>query len=197
MHVDFGTGDGAYVRRMARLTPDRFFLGLDAVAGNLGEASRLAARKPERGGLPNALFGRLSLEQAPGELAGLADHLTVLLPWGSLLRAVARPEADGLARLCALCKPGASLEFLFGYDRAVDGAAVEALELLPLQEERLARAYRDLGFEVTVRPQTTPGLRQLPTTWAQKLTRGARRPGADRRFVLVLGKVASLPRSVR
>lgn len=69
--------------------------------------SRRFAAKPARGGLRNALLGRLALEAAPGELVGLADALTVLLLWGSLLRAVALPDAAALRALRALCRPRA------------------------------------------------------------------------------------------
>jgi 16S rRNA (adenine(1408)-N(1))-methyltransferase len=49
--------------------------------------------------MPNLLFGRLALEGAPGGLEGLAGRLSVLLPWGSLLRAAAGADPEGLRRL--------------------------------------------------------------------------------------------------
>ena len=36
--------------------PDRLVVGVDASAAAMAEASRRAGRRPERGGLPNALF---------------------------------------------------------------------------------------------------------------------------------------------
>ena len=36
--------------------------------------------------LPNALFVVAAAERVPAELHGLADELTILFPWGSLLR---------------------------------------------------------------------------------------------------------------
>jgi 16S rRNA (adenine(1408)-N(1))-methyltransferase len=181
------------VRRTARLNPDHLVLGLDAVADNLHEASRLAARKPARGGVANALFGRLALEQAPGELAGLADVLTVFLPWGSLLRAVALPEPEGLQRLGALCKPGASVRILFGYEPFSDRAAVQTLGLPSLVDPtlpaRLQARYRDLGFALRVRSRRADEIRTLPTTWAQKLALASRR----RLFLDLDGKFASAP----
>lgn len=85
-------------------------VGIDANADNLRTASRRAGASEARGGLPNLLFGRLALERAPGALEGLADRLSVLLPWGSLLRAAAGGEPEGLRRLRGLCAPGAELE---------------------------------------------------------------------------------------
>src|SRR5213079_1494518 len=101
-------------------------IGVDAAVEALRETSRKLAAKPARGGLPNALCGRLALAEAPG---GLADRLTVLLPWGELLAAVARPDVGALARLRGLCREGAELRVVFGHGPKVDAAAVRDLAL--------------------------------------------------------------------
>ena len=146
MHVDFGTGDGTFVRRTAKLQSDVLFIGLDAIADNLREASR---RAPD-----NALFGLLPLEEAPGELAALADRLTVLFPWGSLLRAVALPEPGPLSRLRGLCKSGAQVRFVFEH-----ASGREALE----------SAWREAGLDLRGREMSVEEARALPTTWAKRL----------------------------
>jgi len=96
----------------------------------------------------------LPLEDAPAELVGLADRLTVLFPWGSLLRAVAEAEPESLARLRAMCKRGADVRFVF--ERASDPAALES-------------RYRDAGLELSARAMALDEARALPTTWAKKL----------------------------
>ncbi len=146
VHVDFGTGDGTFVRRTAKLEPDVLFVGVDAIADNLRDASRRAGA--------NALFGRLALEEAPGELAGLADRLTILFPWGSLLRAVTSAEPDALARLRALCKAGAEVRFLF--ELVSDAHSIES-------------RYREAGLALSGQPVTIEEARALPTTWSKKL----------------------------
>ena len=70
----------------------------------MAEASRRAARPARRGGLPNALFVVAAAEAPPPELHGLADLVTITLPWGSLLRgalALDDAVAAGIARLVA------------------------------------------------------------------------------------------------
>jgi len=125
---------------------DTLFVGVDAICDNLVDASRRAP--------PNALFGRLALEDAPGELAGLADSLTVLFPWGSLLRAVSSPDPSALARLRDLCNPGAVVRFVFEHT---------------LAPEPLEAAYREAGLALIGQPLSVEEARALPTTWAKKL----------------------------
>ncbi|HSJ74096.1 MAG TPA: hypothetical protein VK904_07240, partial [Miltoncostaeaceae bacterium] len=67
--------------------------------------------------------------------------MTVLLPWGSLLRTVAGGDPEGLRRLRALCAPGAELEIVVS-DGDLDGAAPDAL----------AERYAEAGLAVTARP---------------------------------------------
>ena len=188
VHLDFGTGDGAFVLRAARRDPARLVLGVDATADGLHEPSRRALAKPSRGGVANARFGVLSLERAPGELAGLADRLTVLLPWGSLLAAVAGVDPAGLARLAALCRPDGEVRFVFGY-----GAAERELPLPPLDGpstlDRLVDAGAHAGFDLAARAVSRDQIRELGTTWAGKL---AFSPAA-RRFVELTGRMRRCP----
>ena len=48
MHIDFGTGDGAFVRHSAREAPDTLVIGVDANADNLREVSHRVSRKAAR-----------------------------------------------------------------------------------------------------------------------------------------------------
>lgn len=122
------------------------------MADNLRAASRRAG--------DNALFGRLALADAPGQLAGIADRLTVLFPWGSLLAAVSGRDPAGLARLRRMCRPGAAVHLLF--EPTSDPGELPAL---------LAAGGLDL------RGRTVPveEARSLPTTWAKKLGYSGRR----------------------
>jgi len=162
-------------------------IGVDATAEGLRDASRRFAAKPSRGGLPNALLGRLSLSDAPGELLALADSLTVLLPWGSLLAAVARPDGAALRSLRALCKPSARLRVVFGYGTETESSAMRELALPPLEGAALTaleRAYDDAGFGVAARFATLDEVRALPTTWAKRVAYS----GHERRFVEISGR---------
>ncbi len=135
------------------------------------EVSQRASRKPARGGVPNALFGRLSLEEAPGNLIGLADVLTVLFPWGSLLRAVAAPDI-GLRKLAAVGKQGCRIHFLYGYGSG-ESAVVKELGLPELGSGDLLRhlenAYTAAGLKVEANYAAREDVTSVETTWAKKL----------------------------
>jgi hypothetical protein len=83
---------------MARESPKRLFVGVDANASALHQVSGRALRA----GVRNVLYVRAAMEDLPAELAGAADRVTVVLPWGSLLAAVARPDPE-LSRGSAAC----------------------------------------------------------------------------------------------
>jgi 16S rRNA (adenine(1408)-N(1))-methyltransferase len=105
----------------------------------------------------------------------------VLLPWGSLLAAVARPDPGGLAALHALCKPDAVVRIVFGYGVA-ETTAIRDLRLPPIDDAagvRLEAAYRAAGLAVRARFPSVDEVRALPTTWAKRLAFS----GRERRFV--------------
>ncbi len=108
----------------------------------------------------NALFGRLSLDDAPGALEGLAASVSVLLPWGSLLTAVANGD---VAKLKAI---GPAVRIVYGYGDA----------------DRLALPPPEQVWGERARLMTLDEVRELPTTWAKKLAYS----GHARRFVEVV-----------
>ena len=168
MAIDLGTGDGAYVLRTAAAQERALVIGFDADASRMAAASRRAARPTRKGGLPNALFGVAAVESLPGEVDGLADAVTVHLPWGSLLRAAATPEPWYLDAIHRITKKGSSLSLLFG-TAPRDG--LDLPPLTPATADRLARCYRHGGFQpTTVRPATADDIRASHSSWAKRLS---------------------------
>ena len=104
--VDLGTGDGKHVRTLARARPGTFVVGLDAGPDAMRPVAAHAARKPAKGGLPNALFVWAAVEALPAELTSVTE-VHCLMPWGSLLRALVEPDEDVLRGVAAACRPGA------------------------------------------------------------------------------------------
>lgn len=120
---------------------------------------------------------RAAVEDLPPELSGVADRVTVVLPWGSLLAAVARPSPAALRGIRGLCQPGAALTLVLGIDSARDLAEAARLGLPSLDaaylEGPLRAAYAAAGFTVeSVRPLMPDGLAQWSSTWAKRLGHG-------------------------
>ena len=158
--MDIGTGDGRYVRTVARGCPSSFAIGIDACRENLRGASRDAPR--------NALFVIANALALPRELRGLATRITINFPWGSLLAALLDGDPAFRDGLVALAQPGAALEI-----RLNRGALAEAGCTLDAGAMRIERTLREWGFR-TGRPAMldAAALRLYPTTWARRLAYG-------------------------
>ena len=173
MSVDLGTGDGRLPYVSAGQDPDRLFVGIDASAAGLRELSNRAARA----GLANLLYVRAAVEALPPELIGVADRVTVILPWGSLLAAVAAPRVPLLRQVRALCQPAATLAVVLGIDPVRDQAEARRLGLPSLTDDHLrgplVEGYAAAGFRVrSLRPLSADQLRRWPSSWAGRLAQG-------------------------
>ena len=183
MLADIGTGDGRFVLAEAAANPSLLVVGIDPVADALAEASRRAVASPCKGGLPNALFVVASAEALPAEVCGVADLVTVNLPWGSLLRGALALDRDAASGIAGLVRPGGRVELLLApseRDRLAAEVDVEA---------RLAGSFADdwLGYGLTMleaRPASADDLAGTRTTWARRLDLGRRADRAAWRLVL-------------
>lgn len=172
--VDLGTGDGRFVYQSAKKHPDRFYLGIDAVARGLEKISEKIHRKPAKGGLPNVLFVQAAIESLPSEFDGIADEVHIHFPWGSLLGGIATGNLAVLESVRRICAPGAWLEVLISLDWERDSAEAARLGVRPLTSEFLASdlipRYRAAGFDVT-EYGVLPGSKwpKFCTSWAKRL----------------------------
>lgn len=158
--IDLGTGDGRFVRHVAAARPTTFAIGIDACRENLRATSRRAP--------PNALYLIANALALPAELDGLATHLTVNFPWGSLLAALLAGDPSFVERLAALTRPGARVEL-----RLNAGALAEAGWSLTEGGRRMRQVIQAAGFAVPPAVALGPrDLRACPTTWAHRLAFG-------------------------
>jgi 16S rRNA (adenine(1408)-N(1))-methyltransferase len=140
----------------------------------MAEASRRAARPAARGGLPNALFVVAAAESPPAELRGVADELTIILPWGSLLRGALGldPAAAGIA---SLVRPGSRVVVHLSITER-DGLDLASLDE-PAAVADLRERWAGHGLRLdAVRPASPAELRATGSTWARRLRAGADRP---------------------
>ncbi len=169
----------------ARREPPLKVVGIDPDHAGLVEASRRAEGPAKRGGLPNALFVLGSAEDLPGPFEGLATSVSVLFPWGSLMRAAVRPDEGFGERIAALCQPGATVEVVYSFDSR-DAAELERLGLGANDPRAVACGYEADGFGVRcIEELDVEGIKAYPTTWARKLSTGSGRVAT--RVVMVRG----------
>ncbi|MEM7482661.1 MAG: class I SAM-dependent methyltransferase [Acidobacteriota bacterium] len=186
--VDLGTGDGRFVLGWARDHPETLAIGLDAVQDAMRDTSRRAAAKAARGGAANALFVVASAEDLPPELTGLASHVTINFPWGSLLRGVVAAEPWLLQGLTGLARPGARFTALVNYSVFQDDDYRERLGMPPLDlmasGEEFKEAWRRQGLLLE---QSALLRKNVPhrTSWGQRLVKGS-----DRSTLLLTGTIS-------
>jgi hypothetical protein len=171
--ADLGTGDGRFTRRMATERPERFVIGVDACREHLRAISRRA--------LPNELYVIANALALPEELSGVASHVTINFPWGTLLDGLLHPESPALACLADITRPGALVEA-----RLNGGALAEIGLSLTEGAARVRQALRMTGFDVGVPvAMDAAALRACPTTWAKRLAFGR-----DPRAIYLCGRRA-------
>ncbi|MCW2497806.1 class I SAM-dependent methyltransferase [Jatrophihabitans sp.] len=169
--LDVGTGDGKHVLHEARQRSDWLVVGVDAAPAQLQRASTSAARKPAKGGLPNALFAQASAEQLPAAL-GPVDELHVLMPWGSLLRGCLAGETV-LPSLRAVAAPAAALLITLNLHAwrppvAEVGSSIEPTPASVL--DGLAGLYAAAGWRIeTASYLDEAGIAALATSWGRRL----------------------------
>jgi hypothetical protein len=158
--IDIGTGDGRFVRETATTHPEWLVLGVDACRENLRAASRQA---PE-----NALYLIANALELPAELHGLAHHLTINFPWGSLLSGLLQ-TGDGLVyELARIMQPNASIVI-----RVNAGALEEQNATLEAGVGTIRSSLAGAGFQfASMTPLDAGSLRAIPTTWAKRLAFG-------------------------
>ena len=150
--------------RRARRERCTLVIGIDADARAMADASRRAAAKASKGGLPNAIFLAESAEQLPGQLSDRADLVAVALPWGSLFHGLLDADCPTLASLSGCLKPGAELVLFLS-------------ELTESQVEDLVTRSESAGLErVEVRPATLSDTAELSSGWARRLRIPGSRP---------------------
>jgi hypothetical protein len=160
IQLDLGTGDGRFVRKMAEEQQDRFFIGIDACRENLHANSRNK--------LLNALFVIANTQALPQELNGLASHVTINFPWGSLLESLLSHRDSLGRRLLSVTRPCAGMDIHLNAE-----ALFTAGWTLESGADQIQRALNAEGWSTKSRSwMDACHLRAFPTTWAKRLAFG-------------------------
>ena len=158
--IDLGAGDGRFVLRMAEQHKDTFFIGIDSCRENLRVNSRTK--------LPNALFVIASAQALPCELNGLASHVSINFPWGSLIESLLNDDASLLNGILRVTRPRATMEIHLNAD-----ALFSAGWDLHRGADQIEGTLNAAGWQTASRSDLDAGaLRSIPTTWAKRLAFG-------------------------
>lgn len=187
IHIDIGTGDGRFVGHVAQAAPNRFVIGVDACRENLVDISRRAP--------VNTLFIIANAQALSAELYGLATHISINFPWGSLIDGLLDADVGLLAGLQAVAQPNALLEV-----RLNGGAMTEASWDLAAGVEQVQSVLVSNGFMIRApQPIHAAELKLMPTTWAKRIAfgrdprafvlRGTRQANALSEAIMKWGKV--------
>ena len=158
--LDLGTGDGKFAFCHANAFPGHFVIGVDSCRENLHEYSRAK--------LPNLLFIITSAQTLPHELHGLASHITINFPWGSLLESLLNGDGRLLHGLQSVARSPAVVDI-----RLNGGALAEQGWSLEDGTERIFENLTSTGWKI--RPPEmldAHALRAFPSTWAKRLAFG-------------------------
>lgn len=148
---------------------------MDPVAAAMARASITAARS-RRG---NALYVLGAVESPPAALAGSVSAVTVNLPWGSLLRAVAAPDTALLRNIAEMSRPGAVLAVTYSASPR-DAAEVARLGISEpdptARGPEMSEAYEASGWQLaSIECLPANALARLGTTWSKRLSRDPQR----------------------
>ena len=179
--VDVGTGDARFAYHLASRHPDWLVIGLDALDAPMGEIVYKAARKPAKGGRPNLVLLRAAVEALPAELAGIADEVDVLLPWGALLEGLVRARSEIIAGIATLTRPDARVRVTLNGEIWLDSTPARYEDLpVPTPEyvaEVVEPEFRRAGIDLEpARYLGAEEAKALPTTWARRLGHGRAHP---------------------
>lgn len=177
--VDLGAGDGLWAYQHARENTGAFVVAIDPVRENLAEASAKAAKKPPRGGAPNAMFVVAAVESPPDGLAAIADEVRVTLPWGSLMRGIILGDERVLRGIASLLQPGGTARIVLNTRIFDDPVPLDARDLPEVTPDyvrtSLTAPFAAAGIEIAAtRFLDADEVAALGTTWAKRLSH--RRP---------------------
>ncbi|MFZ5424567.1 MAG: class I SAM-dependent methyltransferase [Patescibacteria group bacterium] len=176
-HIDLGTGNGRFVYKNAIANKNSLYIGIDPNEKQLQEYSKKAVRSK----VQNVMFVLASLENLPEELENIADTVTINLPWGSLLQAVAKPNETQLNFIKNLLKPRGTLEIIFGYTNEAEPTEFERLNLEHLNKEQILEQivpeFEKVNFRLKqIDELNKKELSKVESSWGKKLAYGQQRP---------------------
>lgn len=178
--LDIGTGDGRYIYKNALANPNHLYIGIDP-ASNLREYQREINRKK----LKNATLINSSIENYQPEVENYFDKITIILPWGNLLKYTVTVDSDFFLKIIKWLKKEGNIEIIFGFNEELEEKETKRLNLTELTDkeiEFIRNKYQKLPQTqlLEFKELSNKELKNFETSWAKKLSFGA-----DRKYIKV------------
>ena len=173
--LDIGTGDGRYVYKTALLNPQNLYIGIDP-SSNLKEYQRQINRKK----LGNALLINVSIENFNPTGEELFDEITIILPWGNLLKYVVTADRSFYEKISHWLKPTGALKVIFGFNEELEEKQTKRLNLKDLNEKEMEYLKEQCNNLSNLKLKefkqiTYLDLMNVDTSWSKKLSFGKNR----------------------
>ena len=179
VHVDVGTGCGRFILNSAKKDNRTFYIGIDLCAENMYESATKAVKVMKKQSRGNIMFVVSSIENPPYELVGIADSITVILPWGSLRDGLVKGVHGVINNLRLLGKDGSSLQIIIGYsnDRESYEIYTHSLPVLSMEYlESLKQLYYEKRILINnIKVIGNNDLKMIDSGWAKRLAYGVKR----------------------
>lgn len=166
--VDIGTGDGRYVYKNAILNPQNLYIGIDPNQKQLETYSK----KANKNKVENCIFIIGSIEIPIPELYKSADEISIIFPWGTLLKAIATRETHLLKNIRDMLKDHGKLVIIFGYEKDFEPTEYERLALTEVNPEEIRSELSKFfsNSNVTLDLINTKEMKEIESTWGKKLS---------------------------
>jgi len=184
-YLDIGTGDGRYVYKNALENPNNLYIGIDP-AKNIEDYQREINRKR----LKNAVLVQSSIENYHPEISDFFDEISIILPWGNLLKYCVTVDSKFFEKISKWLKPSGVIKIVFGFNEELEEKQTKRLELKDLNDKEVAflkENYSKLpNLKITKFENVFYlDLETIESSWAKKLKFGANR----NYFSIILKKI--------
>ena len=171
--LDIGAGDGKGSLRKARSSPDSSVIALDSSFNALEESSKVALRKPSKGGVSNLICIYANIKNCSDLLEGIADLVRVYLPWGDLLEGIATCNPEIMKSITNSAKHGCEIQIVVNaqiWKENLPHNLTHLSEVTPHFFNQNKEILNTFGFQLThAYEMTKEEIELLDTTWTHKL----------------------------
>jgi 16S rRNA (adenine(1408)-N(1))-methyltransferase len=191
--LDLGAGDAKAALRLARQHPDTLVVAVDATPDAMVPQAVRSLKKPARGGTSNVEFLVSDAASLPPALNGRVEHVTITLPWASLLRAIVLADEALLESLRRVLKSDGVLTIVLNLEPLHQRVPRELTDLPPVGadyvRDTMAPRFARKGLPIVgARELDDEEKRSIHSAWAKRLT-AARGP----EFLIIESRAAPIP----